>query len=144
MKKLLLSILVLSAASTASAQWTVQNTGFSTPTRGVSEIDPVDANIVWCLAYDGTDTTNNIQEFTMTFDGGETWNAGEINIDDPTQELTNISAVDDQTCFVGWVSATVGLGGVGKTEDGGASWLNMNPLGYQTPGQSFFNVVYAF
>ena len=75
MKKILLSISFFSLTffSSNAQSWVEQATGFDAASRGVNEIQIVDANTVWALAYDGTDTTNNIQEFTRTTNGGSTW-----------------------------------------------------------------------
>jgi hypothetical protein len=150
MKKLLLSALMLSAG-VASAQWEEQNTGFDTPVRGVNEIDIVDENVVWALAYDGTAPTNDIFEFTMTTDGGANWTAGLIDTADaPINNIDGVSATEV------WVSSIAsGEGGhlYHYTTDVGI-WEEANPnagtlAAPQTTapynyGLSFQNGVYFF
>jgi photosystem II stability/assembly factor-like uncharacterized protein len=143
MKKLLLPALILAAGTAANAQWTEQATGFTNEARGVSEIHIVDPNTVWCLAYDGTDTSNNIQEFTKTTDGGENWTAGSIDIGHPTWQIVGISPTNGTTCFAGAVDADNGGGGVWRTQDEGLNWINTNDAAYTSP-TSFFNAVYMF
>lgn len=144
MKKLLLSLFVLSAGSAVYAQsWTEQNTGFVSPSRGINEIKIVDANTVWALAYDGITTTANIQEFTKTTDGGALWTPGSIDLGDPDLAINDISPIDADTAFISAINGTVGGGGVYKTTDGGATWDNSNPAGY-TSTTSFLNVVHFF
>jgi photosystem II stability/assembly factor-like uncharacterized protein len=153
MKKLLLSALVLSAG-VASAQWTEQATGFNIANRGINQIDIVDANVVWAVAYDGADTDNVIQEFTRTTDGGATWIPGFIEMGDPALEVNNLSAT---TALKAWVSALdpalptgAPAGSLFKTEDGGESWTFANPdpaaqaqASFTYPA-SFQNVTYFF
>lgn len=149
MKKLLLSALLLSAG-VASAQWTEQATGFAVASRGINQIDIVDANIVWCIAYDGVDTDNNIQEFTMTTDGGNTWTPGFVEMGDPALAINNISAVNGVKAWVSAIDGTVAGGSLFKTEDGGSLWdfVDVTPVGQTTPAftyaASFQNVVHFF
>lgn len=141
MKKSLL-FLSLIASFTINAQWTEQGTGFSEESRGLNEIKIVDANTVWALAYDGSAAGDNIQECTMTTDGGNTWTANVMDLGNPLLEINNISPVNGTTA---WISALVpddGLGNVFKTTDGGASWNMQLTEGFITPGLSFINGVY--
>jgi len=143
MKRILLSITALLVSSTAFSQfWSTQNTGFATASRGISGMEVYDANTVWAFAIDGNDTTNNIQEFTKTTNGGTTWTAGTINIGNPALRITNISGVSATTAWVGAFDETDGLGGVWKTIDGGATWTNQ--LSLTTAGQSWTNYVHFF
>jgi photosystem II stability/assembly factor-like uncharacterized protein len=145
MKKLFLLAAALSINSASNAQWTSQATGFTNQLRGVNEIKIVDANIVWAKAYDGIMTSNNIQEFTRTIDGGSTWTPGTFNISQPTYSINNISPVSGTTA---WISALDGnalpaVGGVWKTTDGGTTWTQQNTAAYQE-ADSFINGVYFF
>ncbi len=143
MKKVLLSAMVLASTATFAQGWTVQSTGFAEPSRGISNIDIVNPSTVWALAYDGTSSTNDIQEFTRTTDGGNTWIPGTIPEADGLI-LTNVSAIDGMTAYVGAVSRDVpGFGGLFKTTDGGASWEGLNEENYLDE-DSFFNVVHFF
>ncbi len=142
MKKVLLSAMVLASTATFAQGWTVQSTGFSEPTRGINKIDVVNASTVWGIAFDGTNVENDIQEFTRTTDGGNTWIPGEI---DAAQGMiiTNISAIDGMTAYVGAVDRDFGMGGVFKTTDGGVTWEGLNEENYIN-AESFFNVVHFF
>ena len=144
MKKLLLCFLLISLTSTISAQWTSQATGFSAASRGLSEIKIVDANTVWGIAYDGSGLGLDIQEFTVTTNGGASWNPGIINVGNTALQITNISPVSGTTAWVGAFDSTNGLGGVFKTSDGGSTWEQQNSSAYTTPGVSWFNVVHFF
>ena len=142
MKKVLLSAMVLASTATFAQGWTVQSTGFSEPSRGIRSIDVVNPSTVWLLAYDGTNPANDIQDFTRTTDGGNTWIPGTIS-EAEGMMLTNVSAIDGNTAYVGMVSRTEGMGGVLKTTDGGLSWEPLNEENYIS-ADSFFNVVHFF
>ncbi|HLF52801.1 T9SS type A sorting domain-containing protein [Flavobacterium sp.] len=144
MKKLLLSLLFLFASGSIYSQsWVTQNTGFTTPSRGISEIKIVDVNNVWALAYDGV-AGANIQEFTRTANGGTTWTPGIVNVGNTTLSLTNISPVSSTTAWVGAFDNNIGLGGVWKTINSGLTWTQQNPTAYVTTNQSWFNGVHFF
>ncbi len=146
MKKILLSISFFSLTffSSNAQSWVEQATGFDAASRGVNEIQIVDANTVWALAYDGTDTTNNIQEFTRTTNGGSTWTAGVIDIGDTTLSINNICPVNATTAWLSAIDSTTGLGGVYKTTDGGVSWELQTGTEFTTSGESFLNGVIFF
>nr|WP_294774276.1 T9SS type A sorting domain-containing protein [uncultured Flavobacterium sp.] len=145
MKKLLLSLSLLFTGFISNAQtWSTQATGFNLPNRGLSEINIVDANTVWALAYDGANTANVIQEFTKTTNGGSSWEAGTIELGDPTLSINNISPVNGTTAWVSALDPTVGNNGViFKTTDGGVSWEQQN-AGAFSGSTSFINGVHFF
>ena len=143
MKKVLLSAMVLASTATFAQAWTVQSTGFTETSRGIRNIDIVNASTVWAITYDGSDPTNDIQDFTRTTDGGNTWIPGSIPEADGMM-LTNVSAIDGMTAYVGGVSRDVqGFGGLFKTTDGGLTWEGLNEANYIST-DSFFNVVHFF
>lgn len=144
MKKLLLCFSLIALTSTINAQWTSQATGFSATSRGLTEIKIVDVNTVWGIAYDGSGLGLDIQEFTVTTNGGDSWNPGIIDVGNTALQITNISPVSGTTAWVGAFDSTNGLGGVFKTSDGGSTWEQQNSSAYTTPGVSWFNVVHFF
>jgi hypothetical protein len=78
MKKILLSAFAVLSSSLAFSQyWTIQNTAFTTTSRGISGMEVYDANTVWAFAYDGVTSSNNVQEFTKTSNGGTTWTSSD-------------------------------------------------------------------
>lgn len=145
MKRILLSALALAISSSAFAQyWSTQNSGFATASRGIAGMEVYNATTVWAFAYDGVTSTNNVQEFTKTSNGGTTWTAGSINVGDPTLTITNISGVSGTTAWVGALLSTSsdGLGAVYKTTDGGTTWTAQQA--FSTSGESYLNFVHAF
>ncbi|MGD1318793.1 T9SS type A sorting domain-containing protein [Chryseobacterium sp. 2R14A] len=145
MKKILLSAFALIISSSSFSQyWSTQNTGFATASRGISGMEVYDANTVWAFAYDGVTSTNNIQEFTKTSNGGTTWTAGSINVGNPAMTITNISGVSGTTAWTGALmsTATDGIGAVYKTTNGGTSWTAQQA--FSTIGESYLNFVHAF
>lgn len=143
MKKLLL-FLSLIASFTINAQWTEQATGFLDAFRGINEIRIVDANTVWALAYDGSGDEANVQECTITTDGGETWTPKTIEMFNPDLEINNISPVSETTAWVSALVPTEGNGVIYKTEDGGDTWIEQTTGGFVTTNESFLNGVYFF
>ncbi|MCO6501161.1 MAG: S8 family serine peptidase [Vicingus serpentipes] len=123
--------------------WIVQNSGFSDASRGINWLSIVDANTVWATPYDGSATAaNNIQEFTKTTDGGDTWTAGTINLGNPALGLSMIHALDANTAWLAaFPNASGQTGGIWKTTNGGANWSRQNTALFNDP-VSFTNVVY--
>lgn len=143
MKKLLLSVVLLSGGAAFAQSWVEQNTGFFAESRGIGEIQIVDANTVWALAYDGSGANENVQEFTKTTDGGITWTPGTIDVGDPNLEINNIMPVSADVAFVSTVDPNAGLGAVYQTLDGGLTWFNPVPQAFQS-ATSFCNWVHFF
>ena len=142
MKKLLLLFTLLLVNVTMNAQWTDQSTGFEEVSRGLLDIYPVDANVVWAIGYDGSGGGAEVQEFTRTTNGGGAWTAGLIDVGNTLLTITNIVAVNETTAWVGAFDQTDGLGGVFKTSDGGVTWEGQNTDAYITPTLSWFNAVH--
>jgi len=143
MKKLLLPALIVAAGSAANAQWTEQATGFTNQFRGINSIDIVDANTVWCVAYDGSGAGATIHEFTKTTDGGATWTPGAIDTGENNSNIIDMSAISGTTCFVAASDPDTGAGGVYRTQDEGLNWTNTT-LGYYTSPTSWFDGMYMF
>src|SRR5512142_2704976 len=78
-KALLFTFAFFAIAIITNAQWTEQASGFAAASRGIKYVNIVDSSIVWATAYDGANTSNYIQEFTKTVNGGTLWTAGFIN-----------------------------------------------------------------
>jgi len=145
MKKLLLIICFIAATSSTFAQsWVAQSSGFASPSRGISAFQVVDANTVWAYAYDGVTTTNNIQEFTRTINGGSNWTTGTINVGNTALVIGNLSAVNGTTAWVSAFDATNGGGGVWKTSDAGVTWTHQNTAGFTTANASWIDGVHFF
>lgn len=145
MKKTLLLSAFLAVSGVMNAQWVKQNTNLPGTSRTITDIEIVDANTVWGLAYDGANATPlNLQEFTKTTNGGTTWTSGTVDVGDQDLQLTNLFPINATTAYVGAVYSEDGLGGVWKTTDGGLNWDQLNPTAYITPGESFFNAVHFF
>lgn len=142
MKKVLFSCIALIIANSAFSQfWSTQFTGFGTESRGISGIHAKDSNIAWAYAFDGA-AGADIQEFTMTANGGQTWTPGYIELGDPSLNIQNIVGVDANTAWVMASREADGSGGVFKTTDGGESWEFQ--IGGTTPDESWNNWVHFF
>lgn len=126
------------------AQWTVQNSGFTTASRGIRNISIVDANVVWATAYDGSAAGANIQEFTKTSNGGTTWTPGTINIGSSSSGIAMVHALDINTAWIAVFPNAAGQSqGIYKTTNGGGTWTRQNTAAF-TGTSAFANVVYFF
>jgi hypothetical protein len=147
-KILLLSAMIIAAIS-ANAQmaWHVQNSGFSTASRGINGFSVVDSNVVWATAYDGSGTAATIRDYTKTVDGGATWVARTVTGTGLNANfgLANISAIDADTAYAAIypVTATIAPQGVYKTTNGGTNWTKVTS-GKFVASTSFINVVHFF
>jgi len=134
-------------AFTAGAQsWNETFSGFTTDSRGISEISIVDANVAWAYAYDGATTTNVIRAITKTTDGGASWTAvdpitltGGINVG-----ISEIFGIDADKAWVVAHSTGIGDGGLWKTTDGGTNWVKKNTSTMFSNSSSFPNVIYFY
>ena len=100
---------------------TPQNSG---TTSGLIAVSPVNPQVVWASGRDGT--------FTVTTDGGKTWNAGVVPGAEALQ-FRDVQAFSASTAYL----MSLGTSGdptdfrIYKTEDGGATWtiqfVNQNP-----------------
>ncbi|MEN9369643.1 MAG: hypothetical protein RI952_508 [Bacteroidota bacterium] len=146
---LLLSLAVAGFSASAQQAFHTQNSGFTTASRGINDFDVVDSNIVWAVAYDGSGAAATIRDFTVTTDGGYSWLAGAVKGTTASAlnnyGLANISAIDGSTAYASIypVTTAVGLQGVYKTVNSGATWTKVS-TGAFTNASSFINVVHFF
>ncbi|MFN6039420.1 MAG: T9SS type A sorting domain-containing protein [Bacteroidota bacterium] len=139
MKKIFL-LFSLQSCLFVFSQWSQQSSGFVV-TRGINSINIVNDSVVWAGAYDGTNTTNYITEYTKTSNSGMSWITGIINTGLIGAGLANISAYDKDTawsCIFHPTQATAG--GIWKTTNGGISWIKQNTAAYAAT--SFPNFVH--
>jgi len=150
MKKSLLTILSLATIGSAVAQqtpspsWTItQNASFSVTSAGIKFLDAVDANTVWAIGTDGTAPARNYNWWSKTTNGGTSYTSGNCYADTNTYVLANLEGIDGNTAWVSsYLKASQDRGGVHKTTDGGANWVNMltAPM-FSVAGGSFVNLV---
>jgi PKD repeat protein len=125
------------------SKWIKQNSGFTTASRGVTTISIVNPYIVWAGAVDGTSTTNYIQEFTKTVNGGITWTPGTIAFTGSTTcGIANLCAFNDTVCYAAMFPGAAANGGyIAKTVNGGTTWSIANSPSYAS---SWLDLVYFF
>lgn len=146
MKKLLYLLLIVPTVSNAQF-WTEKATTFGSASRGINSISIVDANTIWAKAFDGSGgAIATIKEYTRSTDGGNTWTSGVMNLGLGTSSLGigNIVAVSSTTAWVSVFPTSSGTGGIWKTTNGGTTWTKQATAFYNTPNQSFTNVVHFF
>jgi len=124
----------------STTEWFEQATGFTTPSRGISYVYCVDANIVWAAAYDGTAPLTACQEFTKTVNGGELWTPGIINSASGLS-LAMIYAIDANTSWAPLYAAEEGTQGIYKTINGGSTWTRQATADFNGDG-AFPNCVH--
>jgi photosystem II stability/assembly factor-like uncharacterized protein len=142
MKKNLLLVSLSLIGISINAQWIDQASNFTVTSRGIFDLQAVNANVAWAVAYDGSGGNQPVQDFTRTIDGGNTWTAGQVG---PAVALglsfSNISAIDGNTAFVSMYDPNGPGGWVYKTTDGGTTWTQVCTTCYQG-NAAFANVVY--
>ena len=126
--------------------WTMQSSGFARAYRGILNISAVDENVVWASAFDGAFNNGQCMDFCRTIDGGESWQAGKVNI--PKSESYTISSISAVSDVEAWASVYVSVnsntltgGKIAHTTDGGKSWTVQSTAAFE--GRSAFpNAVY--
>ena len=126
----------------ASGAWILQNSNFDAGSTGINFLSIVDENVVWGTAFDGSGNGINIQKFTKTTNGGDTWEYSEIDIGNTELGISMIHALDAQTAWlVAYPRGANQIGGIFKTIDGGLTWSRQDSANYDS-SSSFANVVY--
>src|SRR5262245_59508590 len=94
-------------------------------TNGLIAVSPVNPRVVWASGRNGT--------FTVTTDGGETWNAGVVPGADALQ-FRDVEAFSARVAYLMSIGDNPTDFRVYKTLDGGATWTiqfeNQNPNGF--------------
>lgn len=112
----------LFVSGSAYSQWTTQGSGLTTANRKIVDIVAVDANTAWAVAKDNANTTP-CRDFTRTTDGGTTWTPGIVNAAPTNYDFSNITAIDANTAWALMYNTAAAGGGIFKTTDGGANWV---------------------
>ena len=121
-----------------SSAWILQNTGFTTAARGISDIRIVNPQVVWATAYDGSGSNALVLDFTRTVNGGISWIPGTVSFTgSSTYALSNIWPFSDTVAYA-CVNPGAGTGGkILKTTNGGVNWVE------QTVGTNGFTGSWA-
>jgi len=133
-------IIVGQSGDVAESGWIEQHTKFTSPYRGVFLTEIVDENTAWILTYDGSGGSIT-RDFARTIDAGTTWTPDTIEV------ATNfapgdLSAIDGLNAWV-VVYDVAGGGGIYKTSDGGANWVQQTSAAFDGT-TSFANVIHMF
>lgn len=149
MKKIILGAVIMFTMFTASAQWLIQNPGFTQDTVQFYELSLPDENTCWGVCYDfngGLLGPRPTLSFSRTINGGNTWIPGKMG-SDKTLRFSNISAINGNEAWVamhkrGPVPGNYAVGpqgsferggGIYHTIDGGVTWE------HTLPGELFDN-----
>jgi len=124
-------------------QWIAQNTKFAAAGRGIKNISIVNSNVIWAIAYNGSNPKMTIQEFTKTTDGGTTWTPGKITILDTSKvKIGMLKAADANTAWVAVTKRSAGgANGIWKTTNGGTSWTQQTTATFSN-ASSYPNVLH--
>ncbi|MEI6062756.1 MAG: C10 family peptidase, partial [Bacteroidota bacterium] len=108
------------------SEWVSQASAFATASRGIQYVNAVDSLTVWATAYNGTTTTQTINEFTKTINGGTTWTPGQV-LGGNVYGLGNICALSGTVAYVDVYSSGTqdNTCGVYKTSNGGTTWTHL-------------------
>jgi len=123
--------------------WIQQNSAFATASRGINCISIVNPYVVWAGAVDGASTTNYIQDYTKTVNGGASWTPGTITFTGSTTcGIANLYAFNDTVCYAAMFPGSASTGGyVAKTTNGGTTWSIANSPSFSS---SWLDFVYFF
>jgi subtilisin family serine protease/photosystem II stability/assembly factor-like uncharacterized protein len=122
--------------------WQPQATGFSQKSVGINYISIVNPEVVWANAYDGSGNGANLQEFTKTTDGGNTWKPGKYNGVPADYTVSCIMAIDTTHAWIAMYSNnSFAHGGIFATADGGKTWEHQSTALFNN-ANSFPDIVY--
>lgn len=140
MKKVLLSLSLLSLAVGLNAQsWTNQATNL-TASFYPKELSIVDANTVWTSVGDGSGSQTYPKTVLKTLNGGTTWTPLTVSGPPSNALVGDIAAVDANTAWIvtAPASGSGAANGIWKTTNGGTSWTKQTAYS----NSSFANIVY--
>ena len=131
MMKRALTVALITACATLSAQGqskivqptlTPQDSG---TVNGLIAVSPVNPQVVWASGRLGT--------FTVTTDGGQTWQAGVVPGAE-TLQFRDVQGVSAKVAYLQSIGENPTDFRIYKTEDGGATWTlqfqNQNPAAF--------------
>ncbi len=135
-----LATLLVSPATSMAQVWTPSNLGASTESLGVNDMDMPSRDVVWGVSYDGSAARAVVQDMFVSTDNGATWLTNTITTANSADKtLTNVSAIDGSTAYIGGFDATNGGGVLFKTTDGGNSFTEAT-----IPTMTYLNIVHFF
>jgi len=109
-------------------EWTIQVSGLAA-SQGIRFLDAVSTTTAWAVGRDGSGSDTPTTEFTMTTDGGTTWNAGWIRgFSDTEHGCGNICGLSGTVAYAAvynHVGAQDDTCGPYKTTDGGDHWTQL-------------------
>lgn len=125
-----------------SGAWQPQSTGFTNQSTGINYISIVNPDVVWANAYDGSGNDANLQEFTKTVNGGDTWKPGTYTGVPSSYTVSCIMAIDTTHAWIAMYSNnSLAHGGIYATADGGKTWSHQATASFGDAA-SFPDIVY--
>lgn len=136
------AVIMTIIANPLLAQWQSIGSGIATSQRSIFSISAVNENTVWAL---GTHPLNQASyDFTLTVDGGSTWNAGVLPTPQQNYFVGYIHAISAETAWVLMVNTPQQTRTkIFRTLNGGSSWEEQpgefNESGFAFAALHFFN-----
>lgn len=144
MKKLLLSLGVLTMGSVFYAQQAPGWDGYATDAPGLHypyAMSVVNDNVVWFADHALTSATDKSKLTTLSTNGGLTWTSKAIVGPAVSSTVGDFVAVSANTAWM--ISSGSGAqNGVWKTTDSGTSWTKQTTAAFGGNSESFANIVY--
>jgi hypothetical protein len=113
--------------TTMLTEWTEQASGFEAASRGIRDLDAVNENVAWAIAYDGSGGSAYTTDVTHTVNGGDLWVANAV-LGPSDYGLGNICGLNETVAYAsvfnnaGDQDATCGAY---KTTNGGTTWTQL-------------------
>ncbi len=145
-RKIYILVILLSVVLAANSQFVTKPLNY--PISGDQYlpiwISPVDIDHVWVGTMHFTSTWD-YDTYTYAVhsnDGGETWIFDSIPV--PGQPvISNVCALDENTCYYAFTDLAAGNGSIWKTSDGGAAWIQKTTTQFQGGYLDFYHAFNA-
>lgn len=124
--------------------WESKNSRFSNDSIAVWNISLVNENVIWASAfnvYEGSVGFN--YEFTVSSDGGESFEKNEFFGIPDSLHLSYLHAVSADSAWIAMWGDTIGGNSIFSTSDGGYSWTAQSTANFYGTS-AFVNIVYFF
>lgn len=118
---LLLVLIAFLSPAISRAQWQNLGSGISSSPHTILSISAVNEDVIWAVSFNVA--TGVSYDYTVSLDGGNTWNAGMLSDSIGDFYPLSICALDAQTAWIVMINTPrQDIAKLYKTIDGGSSW----------------------